>query len=201
VEWDDLKWPPIRNYLQFFSYFRYDSPVFYVFWVFALCVTLFLFKRLIVRRGSPRIQYFITDIWTTVLVLMPSFALLSFAKDDEQTVLWPVIGLFIVSAVNTLGGIWVWLMLAMPAADEPPPGRESHFISVLGGGFVGFLSVFVTGLTFAALPGFYAIIIFLPKALFALLVVWFYSCVAMPPLFVATLFAIWFIKKAYDAYV
>ncbi len=194
---DFYRWP--RSYVDAFAPVPTGNPLFSVFWFALYGGTLFVLYRRILRPERLSIQFYITDIWAMMLALVPAFTLLSVLSDNgERTLSVAEIALVAITLSSTLAGSWAWLMLALPFHNEPMPSRWSHFVSVLGGGFVGFFGIFVVALLFDLVLPLCVSLKYLPLAIYYVVYCWFQLCLAMPPLFVMTAVGIYFAKRAYD---
>lgn len=169
----------LQRYADVFALIPIGNPLFLVFWLVCYGAIVWLLERRIVQREGLKIQFFITDFWAAILALAPSFFLLADLDDSDELAKWRQIGLFALTFCSTLAGIRTWLILALPARDEPPPGRASHFLSVFSGGIVGLLGVFVTYLAFQAAVYF---VMYVPSAIYYTVYSFVGLCIVMPPL-------------------
>ena len=201
MEFDEFNLPQWKTYADIYYPIQLDNPLFLAFWALLYGGVLFLLQRLIIRRERVKIQFFITDMWAAILALTPSFFLLVDIKDEDQSIKWNQVILFALTLVSTLCGIRAWLILAIPRAGQPMPGRASHFVSVLGGGLLGLIGIFFTGFAYELLPVIFVLAKSLPRLMFDLFCIWIKLCLLMPPLIGVSFVCFRIQKKFYDLWV
>ena len=185
----------LQRYSDVFNIVPIDNPLYLAFFVASTCGILVWLQRRIVRREKLKIQFFITDFWGAIIALVPSFFLLVDLDEANDALKARQILLFVLMFFSTLAGIRAWLILACPKSDEPLPGRWSHFLSVLSGGVVGLLGVFVSVIAFAIVVFFCA---YMPTVIYYALYSWIGLCFVMPPLALISVLCLFIIKKSFE---
>ena len=192
--------PAILRFGDYYYPTDFPDMLFLAFWAACLGVTLFMLWRRMRKLGHARVQFIITDYWSAILALFPSFLYLRYVTAHEE-IDDRAITRFAIMALSTLGGVVAFLMLKRPEVSKPFFGRRTRFWSVLFSGWLGFIALFAMGLAFAllhaALAAAWNFVWFMGYLVYA----WLWLCWFVPPLFFITIVCFKIEKKGYDLFV
>lgn len=139
----------VKSFAAIYRDVQVDSPLYLLLWAAVYGGVLLFLHRLFVKRERIKYVYYITDFWALILSLLPFYAMLGNIAGAGD---YRGMGLAMLNALSILLGVWAWMILSAPKPGEALPGRWNHFVTILSGGFVGWLGIFLISFALAFVP-------------------------------------------------